>query len=500
MTAKTHSITVIVIWILFAGFALCPAIIKAADQPDEKIIQERLDSMNNLKRLGLALMLYMTDHNETFPGNLVELRTYMDSNMIWVLNNVSYKKIDVKSRTDTHMAFDKTMFLKGEGTVVLFHDGHVEFVKPEGLVKLGIPKSFEEPPAEKQKNYTEPVILKVTGPEGQALAGAKVYQHYSIREGKQQGGEYICDSNSKAVLPGEKIFEYDWQKQNGVVLYGLSDSKLAGFLDVKITDLVKNLEMKLSPACRVYGKIKSTDLSNLGQEVNGTVAEMDRNKCRLTIINKNGEFEFFLPEGSYKLYVKGMRTYGKYEDVNIAASQKELEKNFDLSAERLAYLIGKQAPELQKMKGWINSKPIKLADLHGKVILLDFWGTWCGPCVQAIPELITLHEKYHDKGLVIIGIHNDMAINSVKDLENEINKLSKERWEGRKIPFALALDSGGICKIEGTKLTSEGTTTAAYGIQAFPTMVLIDKQGKVVDDFYPDPNNNILEKLLADKP
>jgi prepilin-type processing-associated H-X9-DG protein len=496
MTAKTHSIATIAILILLTGFFYTGTIL-AADQPDEKIMQERLDSMNNLKRLGLALMLYMTDNNETFPRNLVDLRTYMDSNIVWVLNNVSYKKIDVKSQTDTPMAFDKTMFSKGNGTVVLFHDGHVEFVKPDNLAKLSIPKSFEEPPAEKQKNYAEHVIIKVTGEEGQALAGAKVYQHYSIRDGKQQGGEYTCDVNGEADLADEKIFKYDWQRQNGIVLYGLFDKKIAGFLDVGTGDLGKKLEMKLTPVCRVYGKIKSTDLNNLGQEVNGTVAGIDRNNCNLTVFSKNGEFEFFLPEGSYKMYVNGARTYSRFDDITIAAGQKELEKNFDLPAERLAYLIGKQAPELQKMKGWINSKPIKLSGLHGKVVLLDFWGTWCGPCVQVIPELITLHEKYHDKGLVIIGIHNDVT-NSIKDLEKELDKLSKERWDGKKIPYALALDDGGRCKIEGIDKTASGATTAAYGIQAFPTMVLIDKKGNVFGDFYPDPNNNQIEKLLAE--
>jgi thiol-disulfide isomerase/thioredoxin len=341
------------------------------------------------------------------------------------------------------------------------------------------------------------IILKVVRPDGESLAGAKVYQHYySAKNGQQRGSEYVCDENGLTNLAKEKIFKYEWQIKEGVVLYGLFENKLAGFLDLKISDLGKEAEMKLTPACRVYGEIKSAELNNLGQEVNGTVAEITRNNCNLTVLSKKGEFEFILPEGSYKLYVNGTRTYSSFEDINVAAGQKELERNFDLPADRMAYLIGKQAPELQKMKGWINSKTIKLADLRGKVVLLDFWGTWCGPCVQVIPELIKLHEKYHDKGLVIVGIHDD-SMNSVKDLKKEIEKLSKERWDGRKIPYAIALDGGGRCKIEGTQLTTSGATTAAYGINSFPTMVLIDKQGNVVNDFYPDANNPLLEKLLA---
>jgi thiol-disulfide isomerase/thioredoxin len=496
MTAKTHSITAIAILTLFTGF-FCTGTIRAANQPDEKISQERLDSMENLKQLGRALLLYAGDNNERYPEKLGDLKDYLGDKLNWVLTNACYIKSTPADSPYKPLAFDKTMILKGGGTVVLFNDAHVEFVKPDKLAKLGITQTCPEPPAKKEENNTKPVILKVVGPEGHALSGAKIYQHYYLREGKQQGGEYACDINGETDLAGEKIFKYDWQRKNGIVLYGLYEKQLAGFMGISTDDLGKKLEVKLTNACRVYGKIKSTELNNLGQDVNSAVVEIIRYNCNLTVISNNGEFEFFLPEGSYKMYANGVRTYSKFEEISIAAGQKELEKDFDLPADRLAYLIGKQAPQLKKMKGWINSKPIKLADLHGKVVLLDFWGTWCGPCVQVIPELITLHEKYHDKGLVIIGIHNDVK-NSVKDLEKELKKLSKEQWDGSKIPYALALDDGGTCKIEGTGKTASGATTAAYGIQAFPTMVLIDKQGKVVGDFYPDPNNKQLERLLAE--
>jgi thiol-disulfide isomerase/thioredoxin len=176
---------------------------------------------------------------------------------------------------------------------------------------------------------------------------------------------------------------------------------------------------------------------------------------------------------------------------------KAPETDFNLPADRPKDIV-KDAPELQKIKGWINSEPIKLADLRGKVVLLDFWGTWCGPCVGSMPKLMDLHEKYHDKGLVIIGIHDD-SMNSVKELEKKIEELSKKAWNGRKIPFAVALDGGGYCKIEGSELPARGATTAAYGIQAFPTMVLIDKHGKVISNSYHhfDSDDKRLEKLLA---
>jgi thiol-disulfide isomerase/thioredoxin len=498
MKAKTHSIIAIAILILFTGLFYTGTIL-AADQPEEKLLQERLNSMQQMSRLGSAIAVYSETHEGKYPKKLTEIESFSGIDIEWLIKNVSYVGANMTKDTPLNkpIAFDKTMRSKGGGTVVLYNDKHVEFVKPDMFVKMEIPQAPQEPKDEEQEESAGPIVLKVVGTDGEVLADAMIYKRYSLNNGQQQGMEYICDANGLVSLPEEKIFDADWQRKQGIVLYGLYKNKLAGFLDVGTVDLGKTLEMKLTPACRVYGKIESTDLKNLGQDESDMVAQLNRNTCALTVFGKNGEFEFFMPEGKYMLWVNGRRTYPSYEDFNVAAGQKEFEKNFDLQADRISHLIGKEAPELQKIKGWINSKPLTLAELRGKVVLLDFWGTWGGPCLQEIPKLIDLNEKYQDKGLVIIGIHNDM-INSVKDLEKEINKLSKECWEGRKIPFAIALDGGGKCKIEGTNLTSEGATTAAYGIQGYPSMVLIDKQGKVVSDFYPGPNNEQLEKLLAE--
>jgi thiol-disulfide isomerase/thioredoxin len=320
------------------------------------------------------------------------------------------------------------------------------------------------------------IILKVVGPEGEALAGAKVYQSYSMLDGHQGGTEYICDGNGMASLAGQKIFNDDRPRD---VLYGLYENKLAGFLDVNARDIGKKVEMKLTPACRVYGEIKSTDLNNMGQKLNGMQIDVGRYPAwYLSFSSEKEEFEFLLPEGAYVLEVYSGGTYSKHKDVKVVAGQKGMEINFDLRADRLKYLIGKEAPELQQIKGWINSEPIKLADLRDKTVLLDFWGTWCGPCVGGMPELMDLYEQYHDKGWVIIGIHDD-SMNSIKELGKKIEELSKEYWNSRKIPFAIALDGGGYCKIEGSEFPARGATTAAYGIHSWPTMVLI-KKGKVV--------------------
>src|SRR5262245_45304727 len=85
----------------------------------------------------------------------------------------------------------------------------------------------------------------------------------------------------------------------------------------------------------------------------------------------------------------------------FAADEPRLEKNDERAA--LTAMQGKTAPPLT-VTNWINSKPLKLADLKGKVVVLEFWGTWCTTCLSLVPHHNELAKKYADKGLVFIGV------------------------------------------------------------------------------------------------
>src|SRR2546426_8169567 len=66
-------------------------------------------------------------------------------------------------------------------------------------------------------------------------------------------------------------------------------------------------------------------------------------------------------------------------------------------------LVGKPAPEITGDFA-LNGKPVKLADLKGKVVLLDFWAVWCGPCIATFPHLREWNKDYKDKGLEVVGV------------------------------------------------------------------------------------------------
>lgn len=118
------------------------------------------------------------------------------------------------------------------------------------------------------------------------------------------------------------------------------------------------------------------------------------------------------------------------------------------------------APELTN-DIWLNTEsPLRLADLRGKVILLEMWTFGCINCQNVMPSLKQWHGKYKDQGLVVIGNHYP-EFSFEEDLEN-----LKEAIARNEIEYAVAQDNDGV-------------TWRAYQNRYWPTLYLIDKQGHI---------------------
>ncbi len=102
---------------------------------------------------------------------------------------------------------------------------------------------------------------------------------------------------------------------------------------------------------------------------------------------------------------------------------------------------------------------LRLSSLKGKVVLLDFWASWCGPCRSSNKHLVKLYDKYHDKGFEILGV----------SLDNEPGKW-KEAIRKDKIKWLQVNEPYGW----------EGQTALAWNIYALPTSYLIDKSGTLL--------------------
>lgn len=111
----------------------------------------------------------------------------------------------------------------------------------------------------------------------------------------------------------------------------------------------------------------------------------------------------------------------------------------------------------------IDGGALKLSDLHGKVVLLDFWATWCGPCVRGIPHLNELHQTHHEEGLEIVGISVDRPRPGSPQTGADIVKAFAQ-----KTPMDYRL------------VMADAATAHAYGgIRSIPTAFLIDRDGNI---------------------
>ncbi|MBI4021420.1 MAG: redoxin domain-containing protein [Candidatus Aenigmarchaeota archaeon] len=118
------------------------------------------------------------------------------------------------------------------------------------------------------------------------------------------------------------------------------------------------------------------------------------------------------------------------------------------------------APELRDLEGWINSAPLTMKGLQGKVVLLDFWTYSCVNCLRTLPHLKRLHGTYAKHGLVLIGVHTPEFA-----FEREAGNVAAA-VKRLGIPYPVALDS-------------RNTTWKLYGNRYWPRQTLVDHRGRV---------------------
>ena len=176
--------------------------------------------------------------------------------------------------------------------------------------------------------------------------------------------------------------------------------------------------------------------------------------------------------GRFDMAKKVCELGAKHPDKDVREHFEKRVKLFDM--------VGKAAPAIEGKD--VDGQAIRLADFKGKVVVIDFWATWCPPCIARMPVLSELRQKYQGKGFEILGVNLDSAR---EDLEGDAKKalpIVRRFILGNRIGWPNVLDEASIAK--------------AYDVSDIPASFLVDREGIVRAVDLSGPS---LDKLVAEE-
>jgi thiol-disulfide isomerase/thioredoxin len=223
---------------------------------------------------------------------------------------------------------------------------------------------------------------------------------------------------------------------------------------------LRQIDINRTLGALLQGKATSTD--KLLQDLDAILSEdglrggqfnMVRQAAKvLEVVNKYDE--------AAKVYKAFEQAFAKSGEPALAEAAAQLAAK---AATRLGWL-GKEAEVKETRR---DGKEFDLSEYKGKVVLVDFWATWCGPCLKELPNVIANYKKYHDRGFEVVGI----------SLDNDQEQL-EEFFKNNDLPWPTLWTAKIADQLVDDPF--EHPLAKKYGVDALPTTLLVDQQGKVV--------------------
>jgi thiol-disulfide isomerase/thioredoxin len=228
-----------------------------------------------------------------------------------------------------------------------------------------------------------------------------------------------------------------------------------------VSKLISSIEMKIDPAQFSRGLPNGQEIAieQFGWKAGAIATELP----------KDHTFAYEAPKG-----------YAKVDSLTEREGPKEHR------------LLGKPAPEftLTVLDGPGKTRTITKAELAGKVVVIDFWATWCGPCMKELPEIQKVIEAYANskKDVVVVALSQDDEPAELSQVRKLVEKTLSEKG------FALSMAPVGLIGLDPSK-----SVGGAFELEGYPTLVIVDRKGVVqsVHVGY-DPNSSVpFNKSLA---
>ncbi len=238
-------------------------------------------------------------------------------------------------------------------------------------------------------------------------------------------------------------------------------------MDVELVDQDVTLDFRPLGEGKIHGTVVLDGQPTEGARVMASIGggdPKDRTLVGSAVTGAEGRYELSeLPADrvSLDVYKRDPMQMG-IPDKRLSAKDEvdlrtigEVEHRIDLKVEhRKALKVGDPAPEL--VSTLLDGSPIRLSDYRGRVVLLDFWATWCGPCIAELPNVKRVYQKYHDRGLEILGISLDSDRKALADFVKKEGLTYPQVFDGKAWQTEIA---------------------KAYGVWSIPSVFLIDREG-----------------------